>query len=84
MENSQNSIELTLLLSEWPKLHRINPVALSIAKNYGEQPKLHRINPIALRMAKTLLSFGCSECNRVNSMEFCQNSIEYSMEFWLF
>ena len=28
--------------------------------------KSYRINPIALRTAKTLLSFGHSECSRVN------------------
>ena len=27
------------------------------------------LNPIALRTAKTLWSFGCSECNRVNRKE---------------
>ena len=26
------------------------------------------LNPIALKMAKTLWSFGCSECNKVNKM----------------
>ena len=48
---------LTLLHSEWPKLHRVLAI-------------LSAIGLIALRMAKTLLSFGHSECNRVNLVFF--------------
>ena len=31
--------------------------------------ELNDFNAVALRMAQTLLSFGCLECNRVNSIE---------------
>ena len=33
--------------------------------------KCHCVNLIALSTAKTPLSFGCSECNTVNTVAFC-------------
>ena len=61
---------LAPLHSEWPKLHRVLAAlsAIGLRIVISAFGVLCFFNLFALRMAKTLCSFCCSECNRVNGV----------------
>ena len=54
--------------SVYPDLHYLLSLSVPILRIFMVLTiKVSMLNPTALRTAKTLLSFGRSECNRVNS-----------------